>query len=82
MRASRRSFLRQSLAVSAGFVGLSQYLLHSRPLAATVWSPTKQWLELPEGFSAKIISRWGDKMNDGFYVPNRHDGMAAFDIKG
>ncbi len=80
MYSSRRTFLRQSLAVSAGFVGLSSYLSNARSIAPTDWSPTKQWLELPEGFTAKIISRWGEKMSDGFFVPNRHDGMAAFDV--
>ncbi|MEM8969457.1 MAG: alkaline phosphatase PhoX [Bacteroidota bacterium] len=82
MHASRRTFLRQSLAISAGFMGLSSYLTHARALASPTWSPIKQWLELPEGFTIKIISRWGDKMSDGFFVPNRHDGMAAFDING
>ncbi|MEO0332411.1 MAG: alkaline phosphatase PhoX, partial [Bacteroidota bacterium] len=82
MHSSRRTFLRQSLAVSAGFVGLTNYLTNARSLAPNGWSPDKQWLELPKGFTAKIISRWGDKMSDGFFVPNRHDGMAAFDING
>lgn len=35
-------------------------------------------LELPHGFSYSIISRHGDLMDDGFYVPHRHDGMATF----
>ena len=35
-------------------------------------------LDLPAGFKYKILSRVGDKMNDGHIVPNQHDGMAAF----
>jgi hypothetical protein len=35
-------------------------------------------LDLPEGFSYKIISRAGTRMNDGFIVPSLADGMAAF----
>jgi secreted PhoX family phosphatase len=35
-------------------------------------------LDLPERFSYKIISRFGDTMDDGFYVPHRPDGMATF----
>jgi uncharacterized protein len=35
-------------------------------------------LDLPEGFNYRIISRAGERMNDGFFVPGRHDGMAAF----
>lgn len=34
--------------------------------------------DLPEGFSYKIISRFRDVMDDGFYVPHRPDGMATF----
>jgi len=36
-----------------------------------------QILDLPKGFSYKIIARAGDKMTDGFYVPGQADGMAA-----
>jgi secreted PhoX family phosphatase len=32
-------------------------------------------LDLPKGFSYKIIAQFGDKMNDGFYVPGLADGM-------
>lgn len=43
---------------------------------------SNDWLELPEGFSAKVISRWGEQMDDGFFVPSRADGMAAFEVDG
>ena len=36
-------------------------------------------MDLPSGFSYKIVSRAGDPMNDGFYVPGAADGMAAFE---
>ena len=36
------------------------------------------YLDLPEGFSYKIISWSGTRMNDGFIVPSLADGMAAF----
>lgn len=80
MHTNRRNFLRQSLAVSAGFMGLSSYLTHARSLSPVAWSPQKQWLELPEGFTAKVISRWGEPMSDGLRVPGRADGMAAFAV--
>ncbi|MDH3649810.1 MAG: PhoX family protein, partial [Saprospiraceae bacterium] len=35
-------------------------------------------MELPEGFSYKIISRQGDPMVDGLLVPGAADGMATF----
>jgi len=36
-------------------------------------------LDLPQGFGYRILSRAGDTMDDGLYVPAGHDGMAAFD---
>lgn len=35
-------------------------------------------LNLPEGFRYRIISRKGDKMDDGLLLPGAPDGMAAF----
>ncbi len=39
-------------------------------------------LDLPEGFSYRIVSRFGDRMDDGFVVPDRADGMGAFPLDG
>ena len=35
-------------------------------------------LDLPKGFSYRIISKAGQRMKDGFVVPSLPDGMAAF----
>ena len=35
-------------------------------------------MDLPAEFSYRIVSRAGDRMDDGLRVPNAHDGMAAF----
>lgn len=35
-------------------------------------------LDLPEGFSYRILSRMGDRMDDGGSVPDRGDGMGCF----
>lgn len=35
-------------------------------------------LDLPAGFSYRVISRQGEEMDDGLLVPARADGMAAF----
>ena len=80
---SRRLFIKQSLAVTAGFAGLSAFLNSNinatpRPFGRG----DDDWLQVPEGFSAKIISRQGDKMSDGLLVPGKADGMAAFSHKG
>ena len=37
-------------------------------------------IDLPQGFSYRVISRLGDKMDDGGTVPDRADGMGCFDI--
>ena len=80
---SRRNFIKQSLAVSAGFMGLSQFLAYQSHAVETKMNPAmEKWLELPDGFTAKIISTWGEKMSDGFLVPGAADGMAAFNVGG
>lgn len=37
-------------------------------------------LDLPEGFSYRVISSLGDAMSDGGAVPNKADGMGCFDM--
>ena len=79
---TRRNFIKQSLAVSAGFAGLNYFLAGSAKANEIRMISAEKWLELPEGFTARVISTWGDKMSDGFLVPGRADGMAAFDLQG
>lgn len=37
-------------------------------------------LDLPRGFSYRVLSRLGDSMDDGGTVPDRADGMGCFDL--
>ncbi|ADL02344.1 alkaline phosphatase PhoX [Brevundimonas subvibrioides] len=39
-------------------------------------------LDLPEGFSYRVISRGGDVMDDGLVVPGQFDGMGCFALEG
>ena len=39
-------------------------------------------LDLPQGFSYRVISSLGDAMNDGGTVPDAADGMGCFDLGG
>lgn len=39
-------------------------------------------LDLPEGFSYRIVSWAGQQMDDGYIVPGRADGMACFAGRG
>ncbi|MBO6576867.1 MAG: DUF839 domain-containing protein [Rhodothermales bacterium] len=82
MTLSRRHFLRNAGAAALGFGGL-QHLVTGcgpdQPVDFGELVPDPEGLfDLPEGFSYRIISRYGDEMADGLLVPHRPDGMAAF----
>ncbi len=90
MKASRRQFLKDSGYVTAGFLGLQQYLIGPAQGKLTqkyqselgkygklIPDPARI-LDLPKGFSYKLISITGDPMSDGLRVPGRPDGMGAF----
>jgi secreted PhoX family phosphatase len=81
--------LRQASAYSVGFWALRQYVDSAAaadggaPQAADVGygplvSDPEKLLDLPAGFSYKIISRAGAPMDDGLFVPGKADGMATF----
>ncbi|MCK6464466.1 MAG: DUF839 domain-containing protein [Phycisphaerae bacterium] len=85
---SRRHFLRTAAATALGFTGLRR-LLEARcwqvPEAADIplgygplVSDPGKIIDLPSGFSYRVISRAGDRMSDGLLVPGYADGMAAF----
>jgi len=85
---SRRHFLKTSAAIALGFSGLHT-LAGCRSTGLVFAGSTVDGfgglkkdpdgiLDLPDGFSYTIFSRHGDLMNDGFFVPGSHDGMAAF----
>lgn len=39
-------------------------------------------LDLPEGFSYRVISQGGETMDDGLLVPGQFDGMGCFALEG
>ena len=80
----RRDFLKQGL-LAGSFLGLQRALgAQVRPEGRLCrgYGPLVKdaagILDLPEGFSYRVISRRGTKMTDGFLVPGQPDGMAAF----
>lgn len=83
--ASRRQFLRTSGAFALGFSGLHAFMGCNPSLTppnerfGPLVSDPAGIMDLPAGFGYKIVSRVGDQMNDGFYVPGAADGMAAFE---
>jgi secreted PhoX family phosphatase len=89
----RRKFIKRSSQVSLGFMGL-QAFAHATTLSSGKASlpsklPGKGYgpliddpkgiLNLPKNFTYDIISRQGEIMSDGLYVPGLADGMAAFE---
>lgn len=90
MSVSRRDFVRQAAAVSAGFGGLQLFVLTgctgerpgARALRSVEFGPLVPdpdgIFDLPAGFTYRVIARFGETMDDGFLVPHRPDGMAAF----
>lgn len=76
----RRQFLGTA---SLAFLGLQRYAVadtSSRVIApyGPLKPDPKRILDLPEGFRYKVISKVGERMTDGFKVPGKPDGMAAF----
>lgn len=90
-KSTRRTFIKQSSAISLGFFGLQSFIMKGCNDApddvlqkfnmpyGQLFADEKQMLKLPKGFTYKIISRQGDKMTDGLLTPGLPDGMASFD---
>jgi len=88
MDVTRRSLLTGLSATAAGFAGLK--LLSEAPAwaqpVATGYGPLvadpARLLDLPAGFSYRIVSREGEPMSDGLRTPAAFDGMACFPVRG
>ncbi|OYW44008.1 MAG: phosphatase [Sphingomonadales bacterium 32-68-7] len=63
--------MRGSLAAAAGRAGYGPLVTDPAGL-----------IDLPAGFTYRIVSRLGDAMDDGFTVPDAADGMGCFDLGG
>ncbi|PHN01615.1 alkaline phosphatase PhoX [Flavilitoribacter nigricans] len=81
----RRDFIQQSALISLGFLALARCTgsvdkgTKTPPdFDLSLKTDPQQYMDLPDGFEYRIISRVGEKMDDGFLVPGRADGMGAF----
>lgn len=84
----RRDFLNTCGAVSLGFLGLHGLMGRTANASPTPSQIVEGFgrilpdphgiLDLPEGFTYRVISRSGNVMSDGFIVPAGPDGMATF----
>ena len=83
----RRAFLN---ATSMAFVALTASGCMTRPLPnqrflraigyGNLMPDPEGLLDLPNGFSYRVISSLGDAMSDGAKVPDKADGMGCFDL--
>src|SRR5690554_6428209 len=94
MDQSRRAFLRAAAGVAAGFAGLQRVVsaagsgglgLTRGSAGAEPWRGYGELVrdpeggfDVPSGFSYRVITKWGERMDDGLLVPAHYDGMAAF----
>jgi secreted PhoX family phosphatase len=85
----RRRFFGATAAAFAGLAASGCMRRTATPLAGPVGSfagygalvsDPAGLLDLPPGFSYRVISRLGDAMDDGGTVPDRADGMGCFDL--
>jgi secreted PhoX family phosphatase len=87
LHTDRRSFL---AATGSAFAALAASGCMRTPLTAAAVRPGLGYgalqpdsagiLDLPPGFTYRVISSLGDAMDDGFTVPDRADGMGCFDL--
>jgi secreted PhoX family phosphatase len=86
---SRRDVLQRGAAFSLGFAGLHALMRPGMAIgdslrlsADTGYGPLvadpNRIISLPPGFKYTVISSHRQRMDDGLYVPAKHDGMAAF----
>ena len=89
---SRRHFLASAAATALGFGALGCHLRHAvaSPVAllpvARGYGPLRRdpagVLDLPLGFTYRVVGRLHDEMDDGLLLPGKPDGMAAFPAPG
>ena len=86
---NRRNFLGRLTAGTTGFLGLQRFVQANPNLqdyenefhhyGDLVPDPEKL-VDLPKGFSYRVVSRKGEEMADGLLEPGLHDGMAAYPL--
>jgi secreted PhoX family phosphatase len=85
MSADRRQFLRVTASAFAGLAA-SGCMRTSFSAAGASYGPLVPdaggLLDLPAGFSYRVISSLGEAMSDGGTVPDAADGMGCFDLGG
>ena len=77
----RRDIIKNSALASIAFTSLGSCVSkfgENSESKIQVLADLKSYIDLPKDFTYKIISRSGEKMDDGLLLPGRPDGMGAF----
>ena len=87
MTITRKEFIKNISIVTLGFISFSKLISSSNVVNKLFFQnelikDPNGVLDLPKGFSYKIISKLGDEMDDGLVVPDAADGMACFKGSG
>jgi uncharacterized protein len=73
---------RRKLLTAGGAIALAALplpvLFRRRPPPAGLLADPEGILDLPAGFSYRVLERQGERMSDGYRVPGMPDGMACF----
>lgn len=88
---SRRKFLIGSASISVGFIALSNLFSNNNINTQNIKQKNKvgygklikdpnNLLNLPKGFTYKVISKTGTIMDDGLLVPGKMDAMGTFPL--
>ena len=73
----RRRFL-QNLSIAVSAPALTLPVRAADTKIGPLRPDPERILDLPDGYSYTVVSRAGQRMDDGLIVPHAHDGMAAF----
>ena len=83
--ASRRRFLGATGAAFAALAASGCVVRRSTDTRTVGYGPLREdpvgLLDLPAGFSYRVLSRLGDAMDDGARVPDKADGMGCFRLR-
>jgi len=86
---NRRNFLGRLTAGTTGFLGLQRFVQANPNLQdyenefhhyGDLVPDLEKLVDLPKGFSYRVVSRKGEEMADGLLEPGLHDGMAAYPL--
>jgi secreted PhoX family phosphatase len=89
MNISRRGFAATSLAALAlggwsrfGAAQQGESYRNEVPGYGPLRADPAGYFDLPEGFSYRVLAKAGDRMDDGFIVPDNFDGMGCIPLAG